>query len=205
MRGGSGVAISVIAEGGAAPERLESLARRMADVHVIVAPDRAAGDSSTLSPLVDGAASNWILIVRRGEHVPDDLAEEIERCTRAEPRAWGYRIAVRRLYCGEPMPPEPGMVGEVRLFHRRKARLQPSGRMKVQGTVVRLRSALDLVVHQSEDDHVAALRKEGSVEAHGISRAFRWLGSLLRHAPRSLSGPYRRYLWIEAGWRRPPR
>jgi hypothetical protein len=202
MRGGSDVAISVIVEGDDAPARLAGLARRVADVHLIAGAEGASSDSSTLNPLVDAAPSNWILIVRRGETVPDNLAEEIEQNTRAEPRAWGYRLAVRRLYCGKTMPSERGVAGEVRLFHRRKARMQPGGRMKVQGTVVRLRSALDLVLHDSEEAHIAALRQEGRVESTGITKVLGWVALVLRNAPRSLHGPYMRYLWVESGWQR---
>lgn len=200
MPGGGRVGLCVVIEGRADESRVGSLRERFDALEVVEADAGAIRVPSTLSPLVERSVALWILLVRAGERVSDGLAREIEASTSADPRAWGYRIARRTLYCGRALVLEQRDPGEIRLYHRRKARLQPDGRMKVQGTVVRLASTLDLVVHETEIDHIEALRGSGRKEVGRVRRLTRWLGSVARHGPKALARPARRYLWIEAGW-----
>lgn len=202
MAGGDGVALSVVFEGIGEASRFESLTRRLGRLDLIEAPAGASSQPSVLNPLVDDAAAPWILIVRQGELVPDDLAAEIERSATSSPRAWGYRIAIHRVYCGRPLALGAREAGEVRLFHRRKARLQPDGRMKVQGTVVRLEEALSLTLHESRDQHVEWIRSHGGKRAGLVRQLLRWVKAVAQNGPRALSSPTRAYLWIESGWQR---
>ena len=203
MRGGDGVAISIIAEGADDSSRFASLLEEAGEVRIIQVPAGSTSVAARLNPIVDEAPSHWILVVREGERVPDELASEISRSIGESPRAWGYRIGVRRLYCGEALVPDRRLPGDVRLFHRRKSRLQQDGRMKVQGTVVRLRGTLDLVLHDSPGSHVRALEAAGAQKVPFPGRLMRWIVATLAAGPRALFGADRRYRWVEAGWRRP--
>lgn len=202
MRGEKAVALSIVAEGPEDPSRFAGLQRRIGGLEVIPVPDGATRQAAVLNPLIDEAGAHWILLVRSDERISDELAAEIARSTTSDPRAWGCRISVRSIYCGRPLGLGRRDPGEVRLFHRRRARLQPDGRMKVQGTVVRLRTAIDRVLYESEDAHREALRASGRREAGFVRHVLEWMSELLRNLPGSLAKPARRYLWIEAGWRK---
>jgi hypothetical protein len=201
MPGRGGAVISVVAEGPADVSRLARLEDVLPGTSVAEVPAGMTLEPSSLNPLVDAAVSNWILIVRTGERVGTDLALEIVRGAREDPRAWGYRIGRRLVYRGETLTLGRREPGDIRLFNRRKARMQPNGRMKVYGPVVRLASMFDLVVHESESDHEAALVHAGRQKASLVRHLAVFVASMVRWAPGSLTWPARRYLWIEAGWR----
>lgn len=191
----------MVIEGPADDSRVGTLRRSFDPLSVIGAADGATREPATLNPIVDEADANWILLVRSGERVSDALASEVATSASADPKAWGYRIAGRALYCGRALAIGRGDPGEIRLFHRRKARLQPDGRMKVQGTVVRLASALEVVLYATEHEHLDTLRTSGREPVGSVRRLARWAAAVVRNGPRALAFPTRRYLWIEAGWR----
>jgi hypothetical protein len=200
MRGAESPVLSVVVEGTTDESRIAALRNGLEAIQVVEVADGATRDPATLNPLVASAKSNWILLVRAGERVSDALATEIAANAAADPRAWGYRIARRETYCGRVLVLGRRDAGEIRLFHRRRARLQPDGRMKVQGTVVRLDAGVDFVVHESEEAHVTSHRTAGRREVSFVRRLTAFVLSVVRRGPRALSSPARRFLWIEAGW-----
>jgi hypothetical protein len=201
MPAGDRVGLCVVVEGRVDDSRIGSLRDLFDPLRVVEAPAGATRDPVKLNRIVDEAGAPWILLAREGERVSGELAVEIAASASPDPRAWGYRIARRALYCGRTLQLWRRDPGEIRLYNRRKARLQPDGRMKVQGTVVRLGATLDVVVHESESAHIDALRNSDRREVGLVGRLTNWLAAMTRHAPRSLARPARRYLWIEAGWR----
>lgn len=200
MSGDREAALSVLVDGSLTNESLAGLAAHFSALSTVSIPEESFHDAGRLNPFVDDAPANWILLVRRDEQVSEELAAEIARNASSSAHAWGFRIRRRLLYCGETLHLGQHDAGEVRLFHRRKARLQPDGRMKVQGTVVRLESRLVVVLHESRETHMETLRRSGRRRAGVVRRLSNWLTAILREGPRALDSTTRRYLWREAGW-----
>lgn len=201
--GASSRALTVILLGEAGRTDLTALEAQL-DVETVeapVAPDAALQESRLiLNPLVDEARADWIFFVRSGERVSVALASEIVAAIAAPSRAWGFRVPVRAVYAGRPLQRQLGdTAGEIRLFHRRHARLveDPGGReMKVQGSVVRLRAELERVLYESVAEHLAALMESGRPPRRLVAHLIRFLPRLLRGgAPSRASIAYE---WLES-------
>jgi hypothetical protein len=198
-----GSALSVLMIGAESAQRLPALEGRFARFELLQLPGdperdlRAAGRE--INRIVDDAISPWILILRNGERVSERLAEEIALAVGPSPRAWGFRIRSRLTYGGRPLLIGRAGEGEIRLFHRRHARLgaEASAReMKVQGSVVRLRSGLERELYSDSRSHLADLEQRGRRVTASI-RLFRFLRRAVEEgawrSPATL-----RFLWIEA-------
>jgi hypothetical protein len=152
---------------------------------------------------IDAAPSHWILIIRSGEVIDAALAREIAASAVEPPVAWGFRIQTRVSYRGEVL--RIGRArggGEVRLIHRRHARFDLRARgseIKVQGTVLRLKSVLQRQTYASAREHQQALRSERVPHS-----ALRHVLVFFRRAAGSGSlWPglnTLRYLWIESAY-----
>ena len=143
-----------------------------------------------LNRAIDAASSDWILVLREREFIEALLAAEIAGAIAAAD-AWGFRIRVIPLYAGKPLR-LGGDAGELRLFQRRH--LLRRGDLAVQGTVIRLRNALQARTFDSAEEHRAYLSKSGVPHS-----ALRRTLLFLRNA-RTLDRNTLRYLWIEAGF-----
>jgi len=149
---------------------------------------------------VDAASADWILIVRERETIDEPLAVEIAEAMKSA-RAWGFRIRAVPFYDGQPLrlPVEEG--GEVRLFHKRHyLRFAKKGEweeLSVQGTVIRLPSALRSVTFESAQAHRQYLAGRGAPHS-----TLRRLLLFLRYlaAARTVDRSTLRYLWIEASF-----
>jgi hypothetical protein len=198
-----GSVLSVLMIGAESPQPMPALERRFPAVEFLQFPGdpwrdlRAAGRE--INTIIDEAASPWILILRNGERVSERLAEEIAQAIGPSPRAWGFRIRSRQTYGGRPLLLGHRTEGEIRLFHRRHARLggEASGReMKVQGSVVRLRSDLERELYSDSRSHIEDLERRGR-RVSVPRRLVRFLRLTLAHgAWRDLTTL--RFLWIEA-------
>ena len=189
--------LSVVALGHVHTEAIEPLTAhltRLEQVMTNLAPRVALLDvRAELNRAIDAAAHDWILILREREFVDAALAAEVAGAMRAAD-AWGFRIRVVPLYAGKPLRvgADPG---ELRLFHRRH--LMRRGELGVQGTVVRLRNAIQARTFDSPADHRAYLEKN-AVPHSSLRRVLLFL----RYA-RTLDANTLRYLWIEAGFDSP--
>ena len=186
--------LSVIALGHVHTEAIEPLTAHLTRLEQVVtnlAPRvDLANARAELNRAVDAAAHDWILILREREFLDAALAAEVAASI-GSADAWGFRIRVVPLYAGEPLrlARDPG---ELRLFQRRH--LLRRGELAVQGTIIRLRNALQALTFDSSDEHRAYLEK------HAVPHSsLRRLLLFLRNA-RTLDGNTLRYLWIEAGF-----
>lgn len=151
-----------------------------------------------LNRFIDEAQSDWIVVLRGGESVGNALAAEIREAIGSD-RAWGYRFLVEELYCGVPLPARERSAGEIRLFHRRRARFvaDPGAReMHVQGTVVRLRRPLTFIRYASAEEHAAVLAASGA-RRNRISHLVRFIREAARSGAIFRSASVLRFLWIE--------
>jgi hypothetical protein len=164
-------------------------------------PDAALAQSrSVLNPLVDEARADWILLLRSGEVVTPALAAELVAATAQPSRAWGYRLRLELTYCGGVLPRVGDAAGEIRLFHRRHARLveYPGGReLKVQGSVIRLDAALRRALFQSTAEHRRSLLASGRRRRSLAGRLAAFLSEALRPGT-IFSRNGLRYAWIES-------
>lgn len=206
----SGSSLSVILLGRVPDSALQPLRDAGISVEVITSGEPPslplATEGRRLNRLVDGAASDWLLVLREREAVSRDLAAAIASVT-ASTRAWGYRIAVDEIYRGRRLRRRAG-VGEIRLFHRRRARFvaDPGAReMMVNGSVVRLHETLVSSSYATARQHAAELRATRAAR----TRLMQTL-TFLRAAPAAAAGGGWNavvYTWVESGFsdgRRPP-
>jgi len=191
---GAATTLSIVSLGPVQPASFEPLAAHLARIEQVVtdlpARARLADRRAEINRAADGAANDWILILRERETVSTELAAEITAAIRGT-GARGFRIRVRVLYAGKPLRLGHD-AGELRLFHRRY--LLRRGEMGVQGTVVRLRNALELRTFDSAAEHDSYLRARGVPHS-----ALRRVLLFLRNA-RTVDLNTLRYLWIEAGF-----
>jgi len=189
--------LGVITLGHVHAEELEPLTRRFEHLEQLVldVEPRAplADHRAELNRAVDAATADWLLVIREREIVDEPLALEIAEAAEAA-KAWGFRIRSIPIYAGKPLLLGTGE-GELRLFHRRH--LLRRGEPSVQGTVVRLNSALHSISFESSAAHREQLAKSG-VPHSGL----RHLLLFIRYAfgARTLDANTLRYLWIEAGY-----
>jgi hypothetical protein len=177
-----------------------------AETEVIAAPlppDAPLIESRAIvNPIVDEARADWILLLRGGEVVTPALAAEIIAATAEPSRAWGYRLPREALYCGVPLPSRSDRVGEIRLFHRRHARLveNPGSReLKVQGSVIRLEGSLRAVLYDSVAAHRKALAESGRRRKGAFARIALFLRCALRDNS-IFSAAALRYAWQESAY-----
>ncbi len=150
---------------------------------------------------IDSCAHDWILMLREREHVSPALAAELSGAASEPPQAWGFRIVSQLIYRGRPLRLSRA-TGEVRFFHRRHSRfdLRTEGReIRVQGPVIRLRSALEIRTFASAADHLEELQRGGI--PHSLVRRL----LIFTHNAIVTGGIWRSantlgYLWIEAGY-----
>jgi hypothetical protein len=189
--------LSVVALGHVHTEAIEPLTAhltRLEQVMTNLAPRVALVDvRAELNRAIDAAAHDWILILRERELVDAALAAEVAGAMKAAD-AWGFRIRILPLYAGKPLLLGAD-AGELRLFHRRH--LMRRGELGVQGTVVRLRNAIQARTFDSPADHRAYLEKNAVPHS-----SLRRMLLFLRNA-RTLDANTLRYLWIDAGFDSP--
>ncbi len=186
--------LSVIALGHIHTESIEPLTRHLTHLEQVMTnlPSRAhlTDVRAELNRAIDAAAHDWILILREREFVDVNLAGEIAASIKTAD-AWGFRIRVVPLYAGKPL--RLGIdAGELRLFHRRH--LLRRGELGVQGTVVRLRNALQARTFDSPAEHRAYLEK------HAVPHSSLRRTLLFLRRARTLDANTLRYLWIDAGF-----
>lgn len=148
---------------------------------------------------IDSCSHDWILILRERELVTTALAGELAAAVSDSPKAWGFRLVSELFYCGRPLRLGRA-AGEVRFFHRRHSRfdLRTEGReIRVQGTVIRIRSVLERRTFASTADHLRELQRGGI--PHSLVRRLLIFGRN-SIATGSISATALRYLWIEAGF-----
>jgi hypothetical protein len=172
---------------------------RMEQLVLDVPPrDPLARHRAEFNRAVDAATADWVLVIREREQIDEALAKEIADAIAAAAR--GFRIRSVPFYAGKPLRIGDAQ-GEVRLFHRRYyMRFANKGEWQeiaVQGSVVRLKSALHSVTFASAEEHRAHLAERAASRSF-VSRAM-WF---VRYAlgTRTLDGNTLRYLWIEAGF-----
>ena len=186
--------LSVISLGHVETQSIEPLTAHLKRLEQVVTNLQPRVDLTNaraeLNRAVDAAAHDWILILREREFVDAALAAEISASIGAAD-AWGFRIRVVPLYAGKPLR-VGGDPGELRLFQRRH--LLRRGELAVQGTVVRLRNALQALTFESSEEHRAYLEKNGVPHS-----TLRRMLLFLRNA-RTFDANTLRYLWIEAGF-----
>lgn len=152
---------------------------------------------------IDAATHDWVLIVRERETVGDELAKEIAAAAR-DAKAWGFRIRVQPFYAGHRLRLGDS-AGEIRLFHKRHyMRFANKGEWEeiaVQGTIIRLTSALRMNTFESYEAHRHYLATSGTKRSSAAR-----LATFLRDAigTRTVDRNTLRYIWIEAGWRKAP-
>jgi hypothetical protein len=186
--------LSIVTLGHIHSDAIEPLTPHFSRIEQLVTdlPPRVAlaEKRAELNRAIDAGSSDWILVLREREFVDAPLAEEIATSIAAA-RAWGFRVRVLPLYAGKPLR-LGGDAGELRLFQRRH--LLRRGDLAVQGTVIRLRNALQARTFDSAEEHRAYLEKS-AVPHSSIRRALLFL----RNA-RTLDANTLHYLWIEAGF-----
>jgi len=146
-----------------------------------------------LNRAIDAASTDWILVVRERETIDETLAGEIALAAR-DAKAWGFRIRSMPIYAGKPLR-IGGDDGELRLFHRRH--LLRRGDLSVQGTVVRLASALQSITFASPAEHRDYLAKKAAPHS-ALRRALLFARYVI--STRAFDANTLRYLWIEAGF-----
>ncbi|HMC23251.1 MAG TPA: hypothetical protein VKL19_15465 [Thermoanaerobaculia bacterium] len=186
--------LSIVTLGHIHSDAIEPLTPHFSRIEQLVTdlPARVAfaDKRAELNRAIDAASSDWILILREREFVDSPLGAEIAGAIAAAD-AWGFRIRVVPLYAGRPLRLGSD-AGELRLFQRRH--LLRRGELGVQGTVIRLRNALQARTFDSAEEHRAYLSKTGV--PHSVVRR---MLLFLRNA-RTFDGNTLRYLWIEAGF-----
>lgn len=187
--------LSIVTLGDVHSAAFEPLALHLTRLEHVVTnlPGRASltENRAELNRAIDAAANDWILVLREREHVGEALAAEIAGVMDAG-EAWGFRLRLQVLYAGKPLKFGASEPGELRLFHRRH--FLRRGELAVQGTVVRLRNALEARSFESCEEHLAWLQKRG-VPHSTIRRTLLFL----RNA-RTLDANTLHYVWIEAGF-----
>jgi hypothetical protein len=187
--------LSVISVGHVHTEAIEPLTAHLTRLEQVVtnldATTRLADHRAEINRAVDAAANDWVLIIREHESVDAALAQEIA-ANIASSKSWGYRIRTQPLYAGKPLRIGGTDDGELRLFHRRH--LLRRGDMMVEGSVVRMESALKSMTFASYGEHREYLQQRG-VPHSTVRRTLLFL----RNA-RTLDLNTLRYLWIEAGY-----
>lgn len=195
--------LSVVVAGHPEPSAIENL-RKVLDHLELVETNldplqRFVGQQAQVNRAIDAAANDWILLLRQHERVTPQLAEEIAQTLVESPRAWGFRCSSETYYAGERLRLEPPGAPELRLLHRRHARVR-DGAEFVQGTIVRTRNPLIRESFASVEDHEAFLADGGIPHSR-----FRAILILLRNAI-ATGAIFRkndlRYLWREAKWDR---
>lgn len=173
--------------------RFEHIEQLVLDIH-----PRAdlAAHRAELNRALDAASTDWVLIVRERETLDDALAQEIAEAMKAA-KAWGFRIRSVPYYGGKPLKIGRDD-GELRLLQRRHVLRR--GELAVQGTVVRLASALRSVTFASPEEHAKFLAGRAAARSLPM-RALAFLRYLL--GTRTLDRNTLRYLWVEAGFRTP--
>lgn len=152
---------------------------------------------------LDASSADWILVVREREMVDDALAAEIG-ASASEAKAWGFRMRVVPFYAGKPLHLHDKSGGEVRLFHKRHyLRFSNRGEWEevaVQGTIIRMESALRMLTFDSVEQHRTYLEKTAARRS-----ALKRLLVFVRDAAgtATLDRNTLRYIWTEAGFAKP--
>ena len=185
--------LSVVCLGHVHNEAIEPLTahlNRLEQVVTNLGAQVSLGQSrAELNRAIDAAANDWIVIMREREIVDEALASEIAGAI-TEARAWGYRIATMPIYAGKPLRVD--VDGELRLFHRRH--LLRRGELQVEGSVVRMRNAIQAITFDSVASHRAYLEKSA------LRRSLLMRILFFLRTARTLDTNTLRYLWIEAGF-----
>lgn len=177
-------------------DRLEQL---VLDVHP---RDPLARHRPEFNRAVDASSADWILVVRERETVDHALAAEIAAAAR-DAKAWGFRIRVEPYYTGRPLRLGDS-AGEIRLLHKRHyMRFANKGEWDepaIQGTIIRLKAALRMATFESGDEHRRYL--ENNAQRRGsLARVVTFLRDAIGTA--TVDANTLRYIWIEAGWKKP--
>lgn len=184
-------------------EKLTAHFEHLEQLVLDIAPrEPLAKHRAELNRAIDAASTDWILVVRERETIDEPLAAEIAKVM-ADGKARGFRIRSVPFYAGKPLQLARDD-GEVRLFHRRSyLRYANKGEweeLSIQGTVVRLASALRSVTFATSEEHQQHLRKEGRQHSY-LRRLLVFLGYALGARVRDTNTL--RYLWIEAAYTLP--
>lgn len=162
MKISGGASLSVIALGSVPDAALQPLRQTGLAVELRSTDAASTMDLATegrgLNVHIDAAVSDWVLLLRENEAVTASLAAELRAAVDAE-KAWGYRLVRQDYYRGRPLA-AASATGEIRLFHRRRARFVADAgarEMLVQGTVIRLRHPLCVQRYASVGDHMDQL------------------------------------------------
>ncbi|HKB79762.1 MAG TPA: hypothetical protein VKH35_08605 [Thermoanaerobaculia bacterium] len=195
---GAAATLSILCLGQVHAASFEPLAAHLTRIEQVVttlAPQiELSAARAEVNRAIDAAAHDWILILRERETIDAPLAAEIaESMRRAGAR--GFRIRGQVFYAGKALR-LGARAGELRLFHRRY--LLRRGDIGVQGTVVRLRNALQSRTFESPAEHREFLRAH-AVPHSGLRRLLLFLRNARTFDPNTL-----RYLWIEAAFDHTP-
>jgi hypothetical protein len=176
--------------------RLERIEQPDADAHA--APEAHA---PRINEAIDRAAA-WLLILKDGERVSRELANELARLAIDPPAVSACRIVVSETWSGRRLwRRDRREGGEIRLLHARRGRfVKKEGlwTMRIRGTVVRAGGELTRVVWSSEEDHRGHLETAG-VPRSAVRRMLVFAVGLWRWR-RRLTTTAMRALWIDAGW-----
>lgn len=162
--------------------------------------DELAQHRAEFNRAVDAASTDWLLIVRERETIDEALAKEIAKAAN-DVQARGFRIRSVPVYAGKPLR-IGNASGEVRLFHRRfYMRFHNKGQwdeLMIQGTVVRLVSALHSVTFASAEEHRAHLTERATARS-GMGRVLQFVRYAI--GTRTLDRNTLQYLWIESAFK----
>lgn len=197
--------LSVFAAGRVGEDALAPLRQRFDSVDVQPLPlpaDVSFGrHQAEIRAALTTAGHDWVLLLREGESVSGELADAMARALVDPPRAWGFRLGLRRLYRGAPLDLGARSHGEIRLFQRRHMRLDLRNRfeeMQIEGAVIRLEGWLERRLWDSAEEHAQAKARAG-VPHSTLRRSLVFLRRAFE--ARAWARPNAlRYLWIEAGW-----
>lgn len=202
--------LSIFALGHVTGDDVAALPERFAATELLAIDLPADADlsesQSLLRTSVNSARHDWIFLVRGGEVVGGDLAEEMKGALAAPPRAWGFRLRVTPTYGGDPLLLPVRHGGEIRLFHRRHVRFDVrnrTGEMNVEGAVVRLQHALTMEAFPSAEAHRAWLEPRAK-RRPALGRIALFVRNAIVSGALWRSPATLRFLWIEAGWNRTP-
>ncbi|MEA2489326.1 MAG: hypothetical protein QOH21_1118 [Acidobacteriota bacterium] len=198
--------LSIVTLGHVHNEDIEKLTTHFEHLEQLVldiAPrEPLAKHRAELNRAIDAASTDWILIIRERETIDEALAAEIARVM-ADGKARGFRLRAVPYYAGQPLQLTRDD-GEVRLFHRRSyMRYADKGEweeLTIQGTVVRLASALRSVTFATPEEHEQQLARTGTRHSYP-RRVLVFLGYALGARVRDRNTL--RYLWIEAAYTLP--
>ena len=184
-------------------EKLTAHYEHLEQLVLDIAPrDPLAKHRAELNRAIDAASTDWILIIRERETIDEALAAEIAKVM-ADGKARGFRIRSVPYYAGQPLYLTRDD-GEVRLFHRRSyMRYAGKGEweeLTIQGTVVRLASALRSLTFATPEEHRQHLAERGTAHSYP-RRVLVFLGYALGARVRDANTL--RYLWIEAAYTLP--